>query len=316
MDTGIIAILLHQLPYQFAGLKIISTVVYLMNLAIFVGLMCLFVIHLSRHPQYAVHRYGTQIDDLAALTCPVVAYLTLVGMTAITTGQAWGYGWAILGYVLWWISAFLSLCTVFCTFYLALASLFIPLPNDRAHSALLSDVDVSPQLFLPIVAILTAATIGGLVTNFSPISARMSIPVIIVSYMFLGIGVLFAIVIYPHYLYHNFTRGFLDRTRQTASDILTIGPLGQAAGGFILLGAAAQSQFGDYHRGTFLQGSAGSALAAASVMIALLLLGFSFVLGLIVFTFLVENVRRWRLNIGWWTLIFPVGILTSKPLLC
>ena len=176
----------------------------------------------------------------------------------------------------------------------------------------MSNVDVSPQLFLPIVAILTSATIGGIVVHFSPVTPRMAVPVIIVCYMFLGIGLFFTIVIHAHYLYHNFTRGFLDRTRQTASDVLMIGPLGQAAGGFVLLGAAAQSQFAEYQRGTFLQATAGSALAAASIMMALLLLGFSFVLALTVFTFLLENVRRWKFNIGWWTLIFPVGIVPFR----
>jgi len=136
----------------------------------------------------------------------------------------------------------------------------------------------------------------------------MAVPVIIVGYMFIGVGILFTFVLHVHYLYHNFTRGFLDRTRQTASGVLIIGPLGQASGAFILLGSAAQSNFGKYNKGTFLQASAGSALSAASIMMALLLLGFSFVLALTVFTFLLENIKRWKFSIGWWTLIFPVGI--------
>jgi len=141
----------------------------------------------------------------------------------------------------------------------------------------------------------------------------MAVPVIIVGYMFLGIGVFFTIVLHAHYLYHNFTRGFLERTRQTASDVLIIGPLGQASGGFILLGAAAQSNFPEYKRGTFLQASAGSALSAASVMMAFLLLGFSFILALTVFTFLLENIKKWKFSLGWWTLIFPVGIPYHFP---
>jgi len=119
MDTGIIAILLHQLPYQFRGLSIISTVIYILNLSLFVVLLGIFTARLILYPRQAFHKFGTVIDELASLACPVVAFLTIVGMTAMTTGQAWGHGWAIFGYVLWWISAFFSLATVFGTFYLA-----------------------------------------------------------------------------------------------------------------------------------------------------------------------------------------------------
>jgi len=38
MGTGIVAILLHQLPYQFRGLEIISTVIFLLNVVLFVVL--------------------------------------------------------------------------------------------------------------------------------------------------------------------------------------------------------------------------------------------------------------------------------------
>jgi len=119
MDTGILSILLHQLPYQFRGLKVISTVAYLLNLTLFVVFTFIFLCRLSRYPRQAFYTFGTQIDELAALACPIVAYLTLVAMTAMTTSQTWGHGWAIFGYVLWWSSAFLSLCTLFGTFYLA-----------------------------------------------------------------------------------------------------------------------------------------------------------------------------------------------------
>lgn len=38
MGTGIVAILLHQLPYQFPGLGVISTVIFLVNAVMFVAL--------------------------------------------------------------------------------------------------------------------------------------------------------------------------------------------------------------------------------------------------------------------------------------
>lgn len=183
---------------------------------------------------------------------------------------------------------------------------------NRLRNALLAKTDVSPQLFLPIVAILTAATAGGIVANFTPVTPRMAVPVIIVGYMFIGIGIFWTIILLAHYLYHDFTNGFMERTRETAADVLTIGPLGQAAGALQLLGTAAQKDFGQYQRGTFLQSMAGSGVAAASMLIALLLLGFSFMLACIVFGYLLENIKNWKFQLNWWTLIFPVG-MSSLP---
>ena len=119
MDTGIISILLHQLPYQFRGLSIISFVAYLLNLFLFVVFLIIFTARMICYPRDACKKFGTQVDELAGLACPVVAYLTLVAMTSMVTGQAWGPSWAIFGYVLWWISAFLSLLVVFVTFYVS-----------------------------------------------------------------------------------------------------------------------------------------------------------------------------------------------------
>ena len=103
----------------------------------------------------------------------------------------------------------------------------------------------------------------------------------------------------------------MKRTRESAADILTIGPFGQAAGGLQLLGLAAQKDFGLYQRGTFLQSMAGSGVAATSTLIALMLLGFSFMLACIVFCYLFENIKNWKFQLTWWTLIFPVGIFPA-----
>jgi len=119
MDTGIISILLHQLPYQFRGLSVISIVVYLLNLCLFVVFLAVFAARMICYPRDAVKKFGSQVDELAGLACPVVAYLTLVAMTSMVTGQAWTSSWAIFGYVLWCISAFLALLVVFLTFYIS-----------------------------------------------------------------------------------------------------------------------------------------------------------------------------------------------------
>lgn len=119
MDTGIISILLHQLPYQFRGLSVISVVAFLLNLFLFVVFLVMLTTRMICYPRDACKKFGAQVDELSGLACPVVGYLTLVAMTSMVTGQAWGSSWAIFGYVLWWISAFLSLLVVFLIYYVS-----------------------------------------------------------------------------------------------------------------------------------------------------------------------------------------------------
>ena len=143
--------------------------------------------------------------------------------------------------------------------------------------------------------------------NFSPVTARMAVPVIITGYLFLGMGVFLTFIILPHFVYHNLTHGFSKASKQSPAEILFIGPPGQAAAGFLGLGLAAQTDFGQYAKGTFLRSSAGMALYSASTLLALLLLGLSFILGLMTLVRLAENVRNWKFSLAWWTLIFRSG---------
>lgn len=52
--------------------------------------------------------------------------------------------------------------------------------------------------------------------------------------------------------------------------------------------------FGKYDRGTFLEASAGRGISAASTVLALLLLGFSFMLGLMVR--FAESMKYWKFS--------------------
>lgn len=118
MDTGILSILLHQLPYQFRGIRIISTIYFLLNIVLFVLFASIFLARIYRYGAEAKHDFGTNVDELMVLSCPIVGYSTLVAMTSMVTGQAWGSSWALFGYVMWWIAAFLSFSILFSSFYI------------------------------------------------------------------------------------------------------------------------------------------------------------------------------------------------------
>lgn len=115
MDTGIISILLHQLPYQFHALKIISNVVSLLDLTLFILFLIIFLVRIFRQLGHDLRSFATNPQELGGLACPVAAFT----IASITTGKAWGNDWAVFSYVLWWISAFLAVSVLFSNFYIS-----------------------------------------------------------------------------------------------------------------------------------------------------------------------------------------------------
>ena len=69
--------------------------------------------------------------------------------------------------------------------------------------------------------------------------------------------------------------------------------------------------FAGYHRGSFIQGSAASALSAASVMFSLLLLGLDIFWLCVATAGLLEGLVKGQMSysLTWWATIFPVGRL-------
>lgn len=112
MSTGVISIMLHQLPYNGSGLQVISTICFVFNLTIFLLFTTISVLRYTLYPHIfpAVLRHPHQSLFLA--TFPV-GLATLVNMTILVCVPVWGHGMAILAWVLWWIVSVLALATCF-----------------------------------------------------------------------------------------------------------------------------------------------------------------------------------------------------------
>jgi len=118
--------------------------------------------------------------------------LTLASLTALIPSNAgWGgHGFSILAYVMYWIGVAWMLATAFVIF----ATLF------RTDVVKPENFDLS--FCLPCVGIETVAVTGGVICNYGAgVSARLAVPVIIVSYMFCGLGLWLAVVVYALTMY-------------------------------------------------------------------------------------------------------------------
>ena len=112
MSTGVISIMLHQLPYHAHWLNIISYIFLVLNLTLFLLFTFISILRYTLYPQIfaAVLRHPHQSLFIA---CFPVGLGTLINMMVLVCAPAWGHGWATFAWVLWWIDSVLALATCF-----------------------------------------------------------------------------------------------------------------------------------------------------------------------------------------------------------
>lgn len=159
----------------------------------------------------------------------------------------------------------------------------------------------------------TNALVGGIVSSQSAeISDRLAVPVIIVSYMLLGIGLLAAILVFAAFTIRLIDAG-MPPPEQYPTLFLLVGPLGQAASAALFLGSAASMHFAGYGKGTLLTSMGGSVFSIIGVWVALLLLGLAVFFMLFALTAIFDGAfkRQLKYSMLWWGTIFPVATVNT-----
>lgn len=303
MDTGIISIIMNILPWQFNGLGILSTIMFVFNLVLFTVFAILAIARLFKFPRHVKSESLNQLEEISYQGAPAIAYLTLVAQVSLTCSTAWGFRLTVLAYVLWWIALVwtVTLCS----------ASFIVL----AKRSITDDRSLSPAIFLPLISVMTLGTTGGIVTRYSVgMSARLAIPIIVTGFMAIGYAFFLSLLYYAIYAHRLLAVGPPMKAK-LPSLCVTIGPLGQFATAIQLLSTAANTRglFGSYNRGTWLTASSASSVSAASELIALLIVGFGFLWITVAWYFIFEAAvqRKMPYSLTWWSMIFPMGKFLS-----
>jgi tellurite resistance protein TehA-like permease len=221
-------------------------VFFVLNLIIFILALVFYTCHWIVVPRRAGGTLVHEHQETPLLAAAVTAFMTLISMVSLSCASAWGHGWAVFAYVLWWISAFLS----------TLVSIILPFFIVRYHPA--SDgigliAQLSPTILLIPIAPLTAAAVGGVLCTTTPehLSTRLQVPLIIYSYWMLGLGFFLSLMLDVIYLVRLISKSVLP-PGAAPSAVIMIGPLGQAASALLALGTAvSHGAFADYARGPF-----------------------------------------------------------------
>jgi tellurite resistance protein TehA-like permease len=276
---------------------------FVINLGLFIVFATLFLFRWLLFWAETKMRIFEDAEEIALLGAPAIAWFTITGQVALTCSEAWGYRLTVLAYVMWWMGA-AWIFVVCSTLYICISK-----------SALTDDEHLPTAVFLPIVGIMTTATIGGLICNYGKdINPRMAVPIIICSYLLLGYGLFLALAMYAAYLHRLIICGW-PPVSKIPGMILTIGPMGQSATALQNLATAANQHqiFASYDRGFWLEAQPAVIIQATSVLLALLLLGFAVFWIFMAYFAIIQALIQRKLHFGltWWSTIFPMGTVAT-----
>ncbi|KAF2671206.1 hypothetical protein BT63DRAFT_423425 [Microthyrium microscopicum] len=293
MSTGVIAILLHQVPYHAYWLDIISYIFFVLNIVLFLLFTVVSCTRYILYPRLFLSVLRHPHQSLFLATYPV-GLATLINMIVLVCVPAWGQGMAIFAWVLWWITSVLALTTCFHLTWVIMS-------NRRSELA-----EMTALYLIPIVAVVIAATSGGLVASVLS-NQEHRLWTVIISYIFWGIGTPLSWIILTVYFLRMTVHKPLER-EVIVSLLLPIGPLSLSGFSLNVLGKVA--------RHSLLTTSAltntihvGDIFYLVGLLASIILWGFSIV-WFVVAIIMISTAASFPFNMGWWGFIFPVGVFT------
>jgi len=305
MGTGISSILLHQLPYQFKGLGIISNVVFGLNVLLFVLFTGISIARYTIWPKMMWMMLYHPTQSLFLGTFPM-ALATIVNMCAISAAPAFGQHFVVFTWILWWIDAVIAV----------FSCIGLPFLQFTRHEQSLDKV--TGVWFLPVVATIVAASSGGVVAEIlPPAHARLTL---IVSWILWGTGFSLAFLMMALY-YGRLAIYKIPPATLIVSAFLPLGPCGQGAFGLLQISSVLykiSKETGQALASTSTTSSAeaqimATAIYAVSVPIALVLWGLGLVWLILAIGFLIDLaiVQELSFNLGWWGFTFPLGVFCT-----
>ncbi|KEF56226.1 uncharacterized protein A1O9_07807 [Exophiala aquamarina CBS 119918] len=236
MGTGIVSILLHNLPYNGAWLRWVSISIFALNVLLFLTFTTISVARYTvyRGIVFAMLRHPVQSLFLGTFPMGLATLINMACYVCVPTGGDWvvDFIWAI-----WWIDVVVS---VMCCMFLPFAIMQIH-PADSTKPKLQT---MTAVWLLPVVSTIVASASGAIVAKALESQGRYahSLWTLITSYCILGTGLPLAMVILVMH-FHRLTVHRLPTREVIVSVFLPLGPLGQGGFAIVQLGRMARELF-------------------------------------------------------------------------
>ncbi|KAJ5300461.1 short-chain dehydrogenase [Penicillium atrosanguineum] len=294
MGTGIVSILLHNLPYNGDWLYYLSIIVFVLNIILFSTACIISILRYTLYPEIFMLMIKHPVQSMFIGTFPM-GLATIINMVVLVCVPAWGEWTRYFAWGLWIFDAVVSVMTA-----LSLPFLLMAHGNERPLSSM------TAVWLLPIVSCIVAASSGAIVAGVLP-NEQYALWTVIVSYALWGIGLPLAMMVMVIYLL-RLTLHKLPPKAVIVSVFLPLGPLAQGGYGAMKLGQCARDIFPQTHT---LEESSGATFYTLGFLVALILWSS----GLVWLFFASASIaysRSFPFNIGWWGFTFPLGVFATS----
>ncbi|KAI4731030.1 sulfite efflux pump SSU1 [Aureobasidium sp. EXF-10728] len=297
MGTGVVAILLHQMPYNSSWTNYPCYIIFGLNVLIFISALVVSILRYTLWPELWPAMIHHPTHSLF-LGCFPMGLGTIVNLIVLVCVPAWGPWAATMAWALWWIDAALAV-TICCSVAFLMISVHDVTPEKLTAACL-----------LPAVSCIVAASTGGQVAQMEALEAHEALWTLLTCYCCWAIGFFVGLMILCIYFYRLLLFK-LPSQEVVVSVFLSLGPLGQGSFGILQCGKAARMIFPKL---TLLPSEAGTILYVMGIIMGLVI----WAMAIPWMCFAVGSVLRLRLrfpfNIGWWAFLYPVGGVASATI--
>ncbi|KAF6814682.1 malic acid transport [Colletotrichum sojae] len=288
--TAILAAILKQLDYRFDGLTIISYIIWITAILLLLSMLALYLLRSVMYPSHVLGALHRDDVELAGLSSISIAFTSIIQMASLTLVPAWAGPWTDIVHALWWTSAGLALVVS-----IVLSFIFIKVyPSGVPH--------ISPATQHPLIAALTAAAGGGTICNSASLDPARQIPVIVVSYLFIGMALPLALAL-DVLFWARLLGNYRPPRARAFQDMILCGPWGQSSFALIFLSADAVAPVGHT---SILAGLAAWGLSTFWWFFAIMGIGHAAFEG--------GRLRPIPYTLAGWALVFPWGVYTNAAI--
>lgn len=334
MGTGIVSILLHNLPYNGKGLYWVSIAIFIVNVVLFIFFT---ITAITRYLVYPGLWTSTMKHPLVSLSIGAypMGLSTIIVMIVLVCIPVWGSWAATLvmftfkmpgdgsanfvsqAWALWWVDSILSITICL---YIPF-NLYAILPFRTRiiyHSYIIcsmccqkSSLDqISGLWLLPMASAIVASAAGSVVAGVLDNQDHV-LWTVVAWFVLWGASIPLSMTYLAMYL-QRLTLHQLPPRNIAVSALIPVGPLGQGAFAIMQLGKVASENFS--RLGTLGDSTthSGAILYVAGWLMGLVMWAY----GLSWLFFAVATICRGRFpfNLGWWSFIFPLGVWTNATI--
>lgn len=300
MGTGIVAVILHSIPWQARWLYWLSIIVFALNALLFLLATGISVLRYTIWPEIWTVMIEDPNNSLFLGTVPM-GFATLINMWVQVCVPAWGVWAAYFAFATWILDCIVAVMVT--------VSLGVLLMSSSYQRSL--DSITAAQL-LPIAATIVAAGVGSEIASVMP-EPQLALCVILASYALWGMATPMAFVVLTIY-YQRLAIHKMPPREVIVSVFLPLGPLGFGGFGILNLGKQAAIVFPQTDTLDPMAGRIAYVLGffVAFIMWGWGLLWFSFAIAALWKTAREEGVP---FNMGFWGFTFPLGVYASSTIL-